>query len=183
MFLIKFGEESKLCCMYVHDIHLDFVCLCRRFPTRLTRLLPSATECSDFKSAVMAAARPATAECLLQLGWRPLCWAQAIRRGGFSELLRGLPLSGHHWPTRTNKRQMHGADCHPPAIATAMSVSGGLLGLNIACSSHLSRYVVQQCYITPFSDRPGCLVAPGTPTNLAQSRPSLYIHRSNRPAG
>ena len=66
------------CCMSLHDHSsirktvemFDFVCLCRQFETRLPTA-PSATECSDLKSAAMAAARPTTNECLLQLGGTP----------------------------------------------------------------------------------------------------------------
>ena len=153
-FLIESVEESTTMLHPLHDHSLiriimemsDFVCLCRQFPSRfkLFHLLLSTTERGDLKSAAMAAARPATAECLMQPGGRPLCWvccassrAQATRRNRLSE------LAAHHCPaTAANQGQMYGADCYSPATTTALSVSGGLLGLNVACSSHLSQYVI-----------------------------------------
>ena len=57
----------------------DCDCLHRQFQTRLSDLLKSATECRlccDLESAAMAVVRPATTECLLQKGWRPLCCAR-----------------------------------------------------------------------------------------------------------
>ena len=64
----------------------DFDCLHRQFQTRFltywakhhqlgTKCKP-ARLCSDLESAVMAVARPATTEFLLQKGGSPLCYAR-----------------------------------------------------------------------------------------------------------
>ena len=74
----------------------------------------SATECSELKSAGVAAARPATAECLLLLqpagGHCAVSRAQATSSGWYSELLSGTPLSGH-----SSESVAGGWRCLPPA--------------------------------------------------------------------
>ena len=102
----------------------DFDNLRRQFQTGFSHLLrrapPSAgcagRQCSDLESAMMAVAHPATTECLRQKGGRPLCASsragpqQTTSSGWFSELLLGVPLSGH--------RSESAADalcCLPPA--------------------------------------------------------------------
>ena len=133
----------------------DFVCLQRQFQTRSSHLL-----CRASPSA--ASSNPL--RCLSPVPSQPNdCCSQA---GGHSAVpttrpaaRRPLAVAGlvsccaeHHFPVTTaNQLQMHGSASHPPSTATALSVSSWLVTLNVACSSHLSQYVILQCYITPFN--------------------------------
>ena len=114
---------------------LDFVRLCRLFPTRLTHLVLRSAQrhgaqrpqicgrgdscCPSRHSLMLAAAtagpaaRPAARRTLAVAGAVSCC-------------------AEHHCPANTESA----ADaCHPPATTTALCVSSGLLGLNVACSS------------------------------------------------
>ena len=79
---------------------------------------PSTTECrlcSDLESAAMAVARPATTECLLQRGRRPLCASSRAQGRRRPPAVAGSLscCSEHHCPaTAANQRQMHRAACH-----------------------------------------------------------------------